>query len=170
MLWRSSGTTFLRVRLNYATTHYLPPPPTSQNMSTTTHHHSPPAKICPPLPTTTYHHPAPPPNTSQNMSTTTHHQPKYVQHHPPPVKIYSPLPIISQKMDHHPAKAKIYSYINPFRHCFNNFFFFKMQYSFPWRRFCVIKFWSVRFSNSKFLLHSVHFTIFRSQDLYCLFL
>ena len=42
---------------------------------------------------------------------------------------------------------------------FNSFFFFELQYSFPWRRFCVIKFWSVRFSNSKFLLHSVHFTI-----------
>ena len=81
------------------------------------------------------------------MSTTTYH-------HRPPTKIHSPLPTISQKMDHHPAKAKIYSY----RHCFNSFFFFLMQYSFPWRRFCGIKFWSVRFSNSKFLLHSVYFT------------
>ena len=125
------------VRLNYATTHHHPPPPTTiQNISTTTHHDPPP-------------------------STTTHHQPKYVHHHPPPAKIYPPLPTISQKMDHHPAKAKIYSYITSFRHCFNSFFFFEMQYSFPWRRFCVIKFWSVRFSNSKFLLHSVHFTIFK---------
>ena len=103
---------------------------------TTIHQHPPPAKICPPPPTTTHHH-------------------------PPPAKIYPPLPTISQKMDHHPAKAKIYSYITSFRHCFNSFFFFEMQYSFPWWRFCVIKFWSVRFSNSKFLLHSVHFTIFK---------
>ena len=66
-------------------------------------------------------------------------------------------------MDHHPAKVKIYSYITSLRHCFNSFFFFEMQYSFPWRRFCVIKFWSVRFSNSKFLLQSVHFTIFKSM-------
>ena len=103
--------------------------------------------------TTTHHDPPP--------STTTHHQPKYVHHHPPPAKIYPPLPTISQKMDHHPAKAKIYWYITPFRHCFNSFFFFEMQYSFPWWRFCVIKFWSVRFSNSKFLLHSAHFTILK---------
>ena len=92
---------------------------------------------------------------------TTHHQPKYIHHHPPPAKIYPPLPTISQKMDHHPAKAKIYWYITSFRHCFNSFFFFEMQYSFPWRRFCVIKFWTVRFSNSRFLLHSVLFTIFK---------
>ena len=120
-----------RVRLNYATTHHHPPPPTM------THHH-------------------PPPRT-----TTTHHQPKYIHHHPPPAKIYPRLPTISQKMDHHPAKAKTYSYITSVRHCFNSFFFFEMQYFFPWWRFCVIKFWSVRFSNSKFLLHSVHFTIFK---------
>ena len=112
---------------------------------------------------------------------TTHHQPKYIHHHPPPAKIYPPLPTISQKMDHHPAKAKIYSYITSFRHCFNSFTFFQMQCSFRWRRFFVIKFWSVRFSNSKFLLHPVHFTIFkvseslcftslRLQDFYCLFL
>ena len=37
-----------------------------------------------------------------------------------------------------------------------------MQYSFPWLRFCVIKFRSVQFLNSKFLLHSVHFTIFKA--------
>ena len=134
----------------------MPPP-------TTTHHHPPPSKIYPP------------------PSTTTHYQPKYVHHHPPPAKIYPPLPTISQKMDHHPAKAKIYSYITSFRHCFNSFFFFEMQYSFLWQRFCVIKFWSVRSSNSKFPLYSVHFAIFKSfesfyftslrlQDLYCLFL
>ena len=105
-------------------------------------------------------------------STTTHHQQKYIHHHPPPAKIYplppttsqnisTTIPNISQKMDHHPAKAKIYWHITSFRHCFNSFFFLEMQYSFPWWRFCVIKFWSVRFSNSKFLLHSVHFTIFK---------
>ena len=102
---------------------------------------------------TTHHDPPP--------STTTHHQPKYVHHHPPTAKIYPRLLTISQKMDHHPTKAKIYWYITSFRHCINSFFFFEMQFSFPWWRFCVIKFWSVRFSNSKFLLHSVHFTIFK---------
>ena len=115
--------------------------------STTTHHH----------PKYIHHHP-PPTTTSQNMSTTTHHQPQYIHHH-------LPFP----KMDHHPAKAKITSS----RHCFNSFFIFEVQYSFPWRTFCVIKFWSVRFPNSKFLLHSVHFMILTSlrlQDLYCLFL
>ena len=125
------------VRLNYATTHHDSPPPT------TIHHHPPPAKVWPPPPTTI------------------HHQPKYIHHLPPPAKIYPPLSTISQKMDHQPAKAEIYWYITSFRHCFNSFFFFEMQYSFPWWRFCVIKFWSVRFSNSKFLLHSVHFTIFK---------
>ena len=130
--------------------HHDPLPPT------TIHHYPPPAKIYPPPPTTsqnisttTHYHP--PPTTSQNISTTTHHRPE----------VYPPPPITSQKMDHHPAKTKIYSYITSFWHCFNSFFFFEMQYSFPWRRFCVIKFWSVRFSNSKFLLHSVHFTIFK---------
>ena len=113
-----------------------------------------------PPPTTTHHQPKyvhhhPPP------STTTHHQPKYIHHHPPPAKVYPPLPTISQKMDHHLAKAKIYSYITSFRHCFNSSFFFEVHYSFPWQRFCVIKFWSVRFLNSKFLLHSVQFTIFK---------
>ena len=104
----------------------------------------------PPPSSTTYHH-LPPPTTIQNICTTTHHQPKYIHH-------YLPFP---KKMDHHLAKAKIYWYITSFRHYFNSFFFFEMQYSFPWWRFCVIKFWSVRFSNSKFLLHSVHFTIFK---------
>ena len=113
--------------------HHPPPPTTSQNISTT----------------------------SQNISTTTHHQPKYIHHHPPPAKVYPPLPTISQKMDHHLAKAKIYSYITSFRHCFNSSFFFEVHYSFPWQRFCVIKFWSVCFLNSKFLLHSVQFTIFK---------
>ena len=79
---------------------------------TTTHHHPPPSKIYPPPPTTT------------------HHQPK----------LYPPLPTISQKMDYHPAKAKTYSYITSIRYCFNSFLFFKMQYYFPWRRFCVIDF------------------------------
>ena len=105
----------------------------------TTHHDPSRAKICPPTPPPAKIYP-PLPTTSQ---------------------IYPPLPTISQKMDNHPAKAKIYSYITSFRHCFNSLFFLEMQYSFPWRRFCVIKFWSVRFSNSKFLLHSIHFTIFK---------
>ena len=131
------------------TTHHHPQQPTtSQNISTTTHHHPPPAKIYPPPPTTT------------------HQQPKYIHHHPPPAKVYPPLPTISQKMDHHPAKAKIYWYITSFRHCFNSFFFFEMQYSFPWWRFCVIKFWSVRFSNSKFLLHSVLLQYLRFSKVY----
>ena len=98
------------------------------------------------------HHDPPRSTTSQNISGTTHHQPKYIHHHPAPAKIYPPPPTISQKMNYHHAKAKIYSYIVSFWHCFNSFFFFEMQYCFPWRRFCVIKFWSVRFSSSKFLL------------------
>ena len=102
----------------------------------------------------TTHHDSPPPTTTQNMATTIHHQPKYIHHLPPPAKIYPPLSTISQKMDHQPAKAKIYWYIISFRHCFNSFFFFEMQYSFPWWRCYVIKFWPVCFSNSKFLLHS----------------
>ena len=128
---------------------------------------------------TTHHHP-PPPTNGQNMSTTTSHEPKCI-HHPSPAKIYPLLSTISQKVDHHPTKAKIYSYITSFGHCCNSFFFFKMRYSFLWQRFCVIKFCSVRFWNSKFLLHSVHFTIFKTfwslcftnsrlQDLYCLLL
>ena len=138
---------FLWVRLNYATTHHKP------HRATTSHHHPLPPTTSQNTSTTTHYHPPP--------STTTNHQPKHIHHHPPPAKIYPPLPTTSQKMDHHPAKAKIYWYITSFRHCFNSFFFFEMQYSFPWWRFCVIKFWSVRFSNSKFLLHSVHFTIFK---------
>ena len=119
----------LWVRLNYATTH----------------HHPPPAKICP-LPLTT----------SQNISTATHH-------HLPPAKIYPPPPTTSQYISttaYHfpkngppPRKSQNILIYNLFRYCFNSFFFFEMQYSFPWR-FCVIKFWSVRFSNSKFSLHS----------------
>ena len=105
----------------------------------------------PPPPTNTHqqpkyihHHPLRP-TTSQNISTTTHY-------HLPPAKICPPPPTTSQKMDHRPAKAKIYSYVTSFWHCFNSFFFFEMQYCFPWRRFCVTKFWSVSFSSSKFLL------------------
>ena len=99
----------------------------------------------PPSPTTTHHHPP---------------SPTTITHHPPPPKIYLPTPTTTQKMDPHPAKAKIYSYIqiNSFWHSFNSSFFFEMQYTFSWKRFCVIKFWSVRFWNSKFLLH---FTIFK---------
>ena len=114
------------------------PPPT-----TTIHHHPPPAKIYLPPPTTT------------------HHQSKYIHYHPPRARIYPPPPTTSQKMDHHPAKAKIYSCITSFWHCFNSFFFIEMQYCFPWRRFCVTRFWSVRFSSSKFLL------IFRSSHRKC---
>ena len=105
---------------------------------TTIDHHPPPAKIYPPPPTPAKIYP-PPPTTSQNISTTTHY-------HPPPAKIYPPPPNTSPKMDHHPAKAKIYSYITCSWHCFN------MQYCFPWRRFCMTKFWSVRFLSSKILL------------------
>ena len=80
-------------------------------------------------------------------------------HHPAPAKSYPPPPTTTQNMDQHLAKAKIYSYTTSFWHCFNSSFFFKIRNSFTWRRFCVIKFWSVRFSNSKSLLH---FMIFQS--------
>ena len=151
----------------------MPPP-------TTTHQDPPPSTTTHQQPKYTHHDP-PPPITTQHQSKYIHHQPKYIHHHPPSAKIYPPLPTTSQKMDHHPSKAKIYSYITSFWHCFNSFFFFQTQYSAPWWGFCVIKFWSVRFSNSKFLLHSAHFTIFkilwslyftssRLQGLYCLFL
>ena len=113
--------------VNYATTHHPP-------SSTTTHHQ--PKYI---------HHP-PPTTTSQNISTTTHH-------YWPPAKIHLPPPTTTQKIDHHPAKAKVYSYVTSFCHCFNSFFFFEMQYFFLWWRFFVIKFWSVCFSNLRFLLH-----------------
>ena len=106
-----------------------------------------------PPPTTTHHHSPP--------SITTHRQPIYIHDHPPPAKIYPPPHTTSQKIDHHPAKAKIYSYITSFWHCFNSFFSIEMQYCFPWRRFCVTRFWSVRFSSSKFLL------IFRSSHRRC---
>ena len=119
-----------------------------------------------PPPTTTHHHP-PPSKIYPPPSTTTHYQPKYIHH-------YLPFP---KKWNTTPPKPK---HIACFRHCFNSFFFFEMQYSFLWQRFCVIKFWSVRSSNSKFPLYSVHFAIFKSfeslyftslrlQDLYCLF-
>ena len=109
----------------------------------TTRHHPPPAKIYPP-----------PPTTSQNISTTTNH-------HPKPAKTYLPPHTTTHKMDHHSVKAKIYFYITSFWHCFNSFFFYKMQYSFPWRRFCVIKFWSVCFSNSKFQWHFTYLRFFK---------
>ena len=83
------------------------------------------------------------------MSTTTYH-------HRPPTKIHPPIPTISQKWTTTPQKPK-YIHVD----IALSFFFFQMQYSFPWRRFCGIKFWSVRFSKSKFLLHSVYFTIFK---------
>ena len=79
----------------------------------------------------TTHHHPPPPTTSQNISTTTHHFPKTG---PPPRK--------SQNIF-------IYNLL------------LALQYCFPWRGFCVTKFWSVRFSSSKFLL------IFRSSHRRC---
>ena len=99
---------------------------TSQNISTTTHHHPPPS------------------TTTENISTATHH-------HAPPAKTYLPPHTTNQKMDHHSGKDT--QYIASFWHCFNSFFFYKMQYSSPWRRFGLIKVWSVCFSNSKFLLY-----------------
>ena len=106
----------------------MPPP-------TTTHHHPPPS-------ITIHHHP-PPARIYPPPPSTTHHQPKYIYHHTPPTKKWT----------------KIYSSITSFWHCFKSFFFYEMQYSFLWRRFCeILKFWSVCFSNSNFLLH---FTIFK---------
>ena len=110
------------------------------------------------LPTKTHHHP-PPPTTSQNISTTTHCQPPpftATHHHKPPAKIYPPLPTTSQRTNHHPAKGRICSYITSFWHFFNSFFFFEMQYSFLWRKFCVIKF----FKFSKF------FKVFQIPNFY----
>ena len=104
---------------------------------------------------TTYHDPPP--------STTTYHQPKYIYHHPPP-------PTNSQNIStttHHyplngapPSKNQNIFIYNLLLTLFNSFFFYEMQYSFPWRRFCVMKFWSVSFSNSKFVLHFMIFKIF----------
>ena len=108
--WITSQTIFKWVRLNYASAHHHPP-----SLTTIHHHYTPPAKIYPPPSTTTHHYPSPP-----------YKQPKYIHHH-------LPLP---KKMDH-PAKARIYSNITSLWHCFNSFFFFGIQYSFPWRRFCV---------------------------------
>ena len=88
-----------------------------------------------------YIHHQPPP------TTTTHQQPKYIHHHSPPPTIHPPLPTTTQKMDYHPAKAKIYSYIAPFDIVLTVSFSSKSKP--PWWRFCVIKFWSARFSNSK---------------------
>ena len=129
----------------------MPPPTTIHHQPKYIHHHPPPPTTSQNVSTTTHHDPLP--------FTTTHHQPKYIHHHyPRPAKKYPPPPTTTQKMDHHPTKSKIYSYITSFWLCFSKFFFFKIQYFFPWRRFWVIKFWSVCFSNSKFLLH---FTIFK---------
>ena len=77
-----------------------------------------------------------------------HHPPPptTIHHHPPPAKICPPSPTnTTQKIDHHPEKTRINSNITSFWHCFNNFFFFEIRYSFTWQRFCVIKFWSVKF-------------------------
>ena len=123
------------------------------NYATT--HHDPP-------PSTTIHHHQPPAKIYPPAPTSTHHQPKYIYHHTPPPKKW----------------IKIYSYITSFWHCFNSFFFYEIQYSIPWQRFCMIKFWSVCFSNSKFLLHftilkiflSLHYKSLRLQDLLFVFI
>ena len=83
----------------------------------------------PPPTTTTHNHP--PPFKIYSPPTTTHHHSKYINHHPPSPKTYPALPTISQKMDQHLAKAKICLYVTSYRHCFNSFFFFEMQYSLP---------------------------------------
>ena len=111
---------------------------------TTIDHHQPPPTTSQSLSNTTHHHPPP--------CTNTHHKPKYVCHHTPPPKKWTTTPV----------KAKIYSYITSFWHCVNIFFFYEMQYFFPWRRFCVINFWSVFFSNSKFQLHFMIIKIFKA--------
>ena len=95
--------------------------------------------------------------TSRKMGRTKlcHHPPRpTIHHHPLPVKIHPPLPTTSQKMDHHSAKAKIYSYVTSFWHYFNSFFFFEMQYCFPWRRFCLKIFDKFAFQVPNFYLHS----------------
>ena len=132
--------------------------------STTTHHQPKYIDHHPPLPITIHHHPTPakiyppPPTTSQNISTTTHHQPKYIYHHTP-----SPRNWTTSK------SQNIFIYcISSFLHCFNSFFFYEMQYSFCDNLnfiFCVIKFWTACFSNSKFLLH---FTIYKIFEVYIL--
>ena len=106
-------------------------------------------KLCHhPPPTVIHHHP--PPAKIYSPSTTNHHQSKYIHHHPP---LLTTSQNTSTTTHHHPAKAKVYSYVTSFCHCFNSFFFFEMQYFFLWWRFFVIKFWSVCFSNLRFLLH-----------------
>ena len=156
-----------RVRLNYATTHHDPPRPT------TIHHDPPPAKICPPPPTTTHHQPKyihhhpPPAKIYPPPPTITHHQPKYIHHHPPPAKIYPPP---STTTHHHlPPNKKWtttqqkpkYIHILVLLTLFLQFLFLQNAI-FPWWKFCVIKVWSARFSNSKFLLHFTLFKIFWS--------
>ena len=99
-----------------------------------------------PPPTKTHHR--------QNLSITTHH-------HPPLAKIYPPPPTTSQNIStttHHPKNGPPSSKSQNIFKYFNSLFFYEMQYFSPWRRFCVIKFWSVCFSNAKFLLH---FTVFK---------
>lgn len=99
----------------------------------------------------------PPPTNSQTISTT---------HHPLP-------PTTTQKVDHHPAKSKIYSYITPFDIVLT--VSFSLKYG-KRPRFCV-KFWSVRFSDSKCLLRFMIFKFvfqeFKVQGYkiyFCLFL
>ena len=97
-------------------------------------------------PPTTIHHDPPP-------STTTHHQPKYIHYYPPQAKIHPPLPNTSQKVDHHPARQSQNMFIyNRLLALLKQFLFLWNAIFFPWRRFCLTKFWSVRFSSFKFLL------------------
>ena len=123
-----------------STTHYQPKyihhrPPLPTNIHK---HHLPPPP--PPPPTNTPKPPPPPPSPSN----TTYHKPKYIYHHAPPAELYPPLSTFSPKIEPLPNKSKIFSS--------------KYDVFFSWQRLCVIKFWSVRFSNLKFMLH---FTIFK---------
>ena len=116
-------------------------------------------------PPTMIHHDLPP-------STTTHHQQKYVHHHQPPTTTTHHQP---KYMHHHPLPHTTSQNTSPTTYYFpkngppprksQNIFIYNLllalQYCFPWRRFCVTKFWSVRFSSSKFLL------IFRSSHRRC---
>ena len=112
----------------------------------TTHHD-------PPWPTTIHYHP--PPAKIHSPSPTTNHQPKYMHHHR--------LPHTTSQN----TSTNTYCFLKngpPRRKSQNKFiynFLLALQCCFPWRRFCVTKFWSVRFSSSKFLL------IFRSSHRRC---
>ena len=133
------------------TTHHHPQlPTTSQNMSTTTHHHPPPSISTHHQPKYVHHHPLPP-TTSQNISTTTHYHPKHIHH-------YLPFP---KKWTTTPQKSKYIHIWPPLDIALTVSFSSKCNIPFRDGDFFVIKFWSVRFSNSKFLLHSILFTVFK---------